>query len=412
MSIYTNEMNTEEGMEYLLLRHLQDLTTEDENRRIAEWAAAAPENQAVLERLQNKDMLREDLQSLFTVMDTFDEQERFVRMKEHIQSSIAEEEALPVRHLYLLHWKYYIAAAVALIFAIGGVYRYWRSEVPSSNMVVTTPIQRDVQPGGNRAVLTLADGQHIDLAESQSGIQLGDALTYLDGSPVGNASFDKQLKQQTMALQLHTPKGGTYQLTLPDGTKVWLNASSSLKYPSRFEGRERVVELEGEAYFDVATVQDKTTAAKLPFRVVSKGQTIEVLGTQFNVSAYADESIIRTTLVEGSVRLTHIHDDNPVILFPNEQAGLQNSKIFKQKVDVRPYVAWKDGQFLFKKTPVEEVMKQIARWYDVEVIYARGIPKETLSGKVNRDVTLTGLLEILQLSSIHVTLEGDKLTVH
>src|SRR5690606_38319465 len=221
-------------------------------------------------------------------------------------------------------------------------------------------------------------------------------------------------EERVPLLELSTPRGGTYQIRLPDGTEVWLNAASTLKYPSRFSKAERIVELTGEAYFSIA----KDT--KRPFKGVSAGQEIHVLGTEFNISAYPNDSQIKTTSVKGKVRLSLIGElgetirktDNYLELFPGEQGIIEDENLIKTRVDTALYTAWKAGYFYFKKTPLEDILKQAARWYDIEVVYQDGVPNETFSGDIRRDVSLRGLLDILQRSTINVTLEERTLIVH
>src|SRR5690606_13352531 len=188
----------------------------------------------------------------------------------------------------------------------------------------------DILPGGNRATLTLADGRTINLSEAQTGIVVGDGITYLDGTGV----LDNSASSVSTIMSLSTPKGGTYQITLPDGSKVWLNANSTLKYPSRFGGKERVVELEGEAYFDVSqqSTANSRQASFVPFLVKTNNQTVEVLGTEFNISAYADDPVTKTTLVEGSVKVSAHAVNASTLLKPGEQGLLLHDRIERKTV--------------------------------------------------------------------------------
>ncbi|PPL01284.1 FecR family protein [Parapedobacter indicus] len=267
---------------------------------------------------------------------------------------------------------------------------------------------QDIKPGGHRATLTLADGRVIDLSESQSGIVIADEITYLDGTSIADG---RKQKMDTHQMVLSTPKGGTYQITLPDGSKVWLNAQSTLKYPSRFVGNERVVYLDGEGYFDVAERQD-TYNKRIPFKVITDSQTIEVLGTEFNVSAFPDEQQTKTTLVKGSVRLSLVSHPKSIVLLPGQQSVLSGSTFDTRNVNTYQYTAWREGYFFFKRTPLEDVLRQVCRWYDVEVEYRNGIPNDIFGGQIKRDVTLLGLIEILQVSNIDITLEGRVLKVN
>ena len=296
------------------------------------------------------------------------------------------------------------AAAVLLVAILAGYFA-----VVNRQSIVESTSVADILPGGNRAILTLADGRTVDLSEAQAGIIIGNGITYLDGSTVLSETVstgDREEPHKLTPSQTHTlttPKGGTYQITLPDGTKVWLNAASTLTYPQRFASDKRIVEIEGEGYFSVAR------DVKRPFCVISRGQEIEVLGTEFNVSAYADDSVVKTTLVEGSVRLRT--GDASEILLSGEQAVLANNYINKKEVDIAPYVAWKNGDFYFDNTPLIDMMKEISRWYSVEVIYETGIPQEYFSGGMSRNVSLQTVLKLLRISEVKYRIEKSRLII-
>lgn len=310
-------------------------------------------------------------------------------------SVLAAIKAVPrgIRPRSLRRWLPYVAAAVAVLVAVGWLLLGDLRQQPSETGLAVT----EILPGGNRATLTLADGRSIDLDEVQAGIRVdADDITYADGASLGLPPSEE--------LVLTTPRGGTYQVTLSDGSNVWLNANSTLKYPSRFQGDERVVELTGEAYFDVEK-------GEAPFRVLSKGQTVEVLGTQFNISAYADEPETKTTLVEGKVRLRAGDTDASVSLVPGEQGTLTASSLTKQHVDVQQYTAWKDGYFAFNNTPIDAVMKQLGRWYDIEVRYEGTIPTDRFDGEISRELTLQQVLNGLATTQINYRVEGNTLTI-
>lgn len=301
----------------------------------------------------------------------------------------------PVRRINPAWWW---SAAAVILFSFLGV---WFFAGNTDHRVASID---DIHPGGNRAMLTLADGRTVMLDETQSGIIVGEAdIVYQDGSSKIAALSESVEGGGPMTLTLNTPRGGTYQLTLPDGSKVWLNAASTIRYPVRFGDRERTVELEGEAYFEVAKEE------KRPFKVLSQDQEIRVLGTEFNVSAYGEDEDTKTTLVDGTVEV--VARQEAVILKPGQQATYNKQGVTVQSVDAAPYTAWKDGHFHFRRTPLAEIMKQISRWYDVEVVYEQGVPLETFSGKVKRDVSLKGVLNIFQWSTIDVHLEGRALIV-
>lgn len=280
------------------------------------------------------------------------------------------------------------AAAVLVLISVG---IYWFGTRGDSHLV--SRYGGDVQPGTNRATLAFADGRAVDLSEAQQGIIVGEAVTYLDGSEVrgyGTANRRSLSADQ----QLITPKGGTYSVTLSDGTRVWLNAASTLKYPARFSDKERVVTLEGEAYFEVQPV------SKTPFKVISNGQTVEVLGTAFGISAYPDEEETKTTLVEGAVRLRPDAGGAVVSLVPGEQGVLVAGSIAKQEVNVSTHTAWKDGLIVLKGASISTVIKQIERWYDVEFVDAAGLDLSgplALSGELPRGIRLSEILEALEM---------------
>ncbi|SEK36199.1 FecR family protein [Olivibacter domesticus] len=398
-------------IERLLSRRLEGVATDVENCLITDWAKQAPENQAVLDRLESESTLREDLTTLFQLVDTTAGEARIYRMKSHIQQKINTANRSTYR-MSRFTWRPYAAAAVALIILALGAY-YYQHQLTLKPRQQGQRFTDGIHPGSNRATLTLANGQTVNLSEAQAGIIVGDGISYLDGSAVLNEPAN-ELKNETIdQLMLNTPKGGTYQLTLPDGTKVWLNAASTLKYPSRFNGKERIVELEGEAYFEVSkewSIRDRSKM--IPFFVRTNSQTVQVLGTQFNISAYPDESAVKTTLVEGKVLVAPTIDHwTPTTIKPSEQATTHGAAIDISTVDTKQYTAWKDGRFHFKRTPLEEVMRQVSRWYDVDVIYSNGIPNETFTGKVSRSASLAELLDILRLSAIDVTLENNQLIV-
>lgn len=309
------------------------------------------------------------------------------------------------------------AVAAALIFAADPIANWSNGRIrPQANTVNAA----EIAPGTNRATLTLADGQAIDLSEAQAGIIVGEAITYLDGSLVidseseGESREDKpQAGPKTYNLQLTTPKGGTYQITLPDGSRVWLNSASTLSYPSRFEGKERVVQLAGEAYFDVNEARTLTDSQKIPFLVHTQNQVVEVLGTEFNISAYADDPETKTTLVTGSVRVSS--DNETLQLSPNQQATLRGDVLQVKQVDVRAYTDWKAGFFSFRETSLTDAMRQLSRWYNLDVAYDESVSEMYFFGKIKRDNNLNKVLSILEKSGLNCRITNEnnriKLTV-
>lgn len=354
------------------------------------------------------------------LVDTPETRAAFDRIQFQLMEHVSGRELNAAPRTRWMRWLPY--AAALLITGLAGMWFLRSNRVANQDVVVVNAA--DIGPGGNRATLTLADGSTVNLSEAQSGIIVGEEINYTDGSavlseqgaegtsdPVGGTLTSAQVQVLT------TPKGGTYQITLADGTNVWLNSASTLKYPTRFKGNERVVELEGEAYFEVtAQTAGGHTPSRVPFRVVSRGQSVEVLGTQFNVSAYADENEIKTTLVEGRVKVNA--DASPfegLLLAPGEQAILTGTVMQKQQVDVEQFIAWKDGLFSFRETELHAVMGQLSRWYDVTIAYQDNVPTTHYYGAISRNESLAGVLELLQQSGLNFKIERvngtHKLTV-
>lgn len=304
---------------------------------------------------------------------------------------------LPVRRKrYRMYvWRGVAAALVIAVLAIS----HWKLEESLRLFDGNTVVQmKDVAPGGNRAMLTLADGKHVELSGLQAGVVVGnDGLSYLDGTPL-----EDKLMTGGSSQTLSTPKGGQYQLVLPDGTKVWLNAASSISYPASFEAaNERKVSVTGEAYFEVAS--DKAR----PFRVVSGDQVVEVVGTNFNVNAYGDAGATVTTLLEGKVRLSGLKSGEKVVLSPLEQAVGNRGKFRVGRADTELAMAWHHGKLEFKDADIRLIMKQVSRWYDVDVEYEGEVPDRAFNGSVSRGSNLSVLLKILAYSDIKFRMEED-----
>ena len=296
------------------------------------------------------------------------------------------------------------AASIVVLMAAGLFYYQYRQSRQQANLIV----QQDIGPGGNKAYLTLADGKKISLSDAANGAiggQAGITITKTaDGQLIYSVSDDKPKGTATTVYNtIETPKGGQYRVQLPDGTAVWLNAQSSLRFPTSFELLdERRVELSGEGYFQVA--KDKAH----PFIVKSSGQIVKVLGTHFNISSYADESAVKTTLLEGSVQL-----NGQVMLKPGEQAVTPASgKIRINQVDVNEAVAWKNGKFNFADENIESIMRKLQRWYNVEVSYEGAPPTETFTASIGRFDNISKILDKLSYTNnVHFKIEGRRITV-
>ncbi len=299
-------------------------------------------------------------------------------------------------------WWAAAAAAVVLGMAVAGYNRLREKDISAPQIISSNA---DIAPGGNKATLTLADGSVVTLdSAGNQVIRQGSARISQQG---GQLRYEGAEDQPPVWNKLSTPRAGQFRITLPDGTRVWLNAASSIRYPTAFAGAERKVEITGEVYFEV------THDARKPFRVEVAGRsTVEVLGTSFNISAYADETMIKTTLLEGKVKVAA--NGNPAQeLRPGQQAiqAESGSVTISNDVDPAEVLAWKDGWFQFNQASIPEVMRQLARWYDVEVHYAGAVPDRAYVGRIERSLTLAQVLRVLERSGIHTKIEGKQLTL-
>lgn len=318
--------------------------------------------------------------------------------------------------------RYWMAAAIILILitvaALSGIFREPAEQV---QIAVAPSSLNDILAGRDGAVLTLADGSTVVLDTLGNGIiatQSGTQVMLTDGLLAYEAPGQRPLSSSPVTYNsLITPKGRQFQIVLPDGTRVWLNAASSLSYPTVFSGSERKVEITGEAYFEVAKNE------QAPFRVKVNGETdIEVLGTHFNINSYPDEGNIRTTLLEGSVmirlgsaRTMLSPGQQAMIAFPDSHSSARPVsdpiKLIK-RVDTERIIAWKSGAFNFQDASIEEVMRQFARWYDIEVVYEKGVPDIEFGGKMGRDLSLSDALRMLAKAKVNFRLEeGRKLVI-
>ncbi|RZM23558.1 MAG: FecR family protein [Pedobacter sp.] len=286
-----------------------------------------------------------------------------------------------------------IAVAAAAVAAITlGVWFYNSERGVLKQIQDDVVYNNDIAPGKNTATLTLATGKVIDLDTSRTSVVVADSV-----------------KTMTM-LTATTPRGGTYQVVLPDGTIVWLNADSKISFPSQFNGKERKILLEGEAYFEVA--KDKAR----PFIVSTENQDVRVLGTRFNINSYENEGSVKTTLLEGSVRVLLSRQDaalrKDVVLTPGQQSILAADKIAVENVDTEEAIAWKNNEFSFNGDDLQSVMRQIARWYDVEVVYEGNVESSGFVSTISRNKKLSEILRALEMNQgVHFKIEGRRIRV-
>jgi ferric-dicitrate binding protein FerR (iron transport regulator) len=325
------------------------------------------------------------------------------------------EKTIPSRSIIPI-WARWAAAAVLIL--LGGSIWFLTRNTPVQPPLVTNPAARenDALPGGNKAILTLAGGQQILLDSAQQGNLTVQGNAQVSKTNNGKLVYQSAGSSPNTAIVYNTltiPRGGQYQLTLPDGTQVWLNAASSITYPTAFTGKERKVTITGEAYFEVAKNANK------PFLVEENNLTIKVLGTRFDVSGYDNEPVRKTVLVEGSVSI--LYKGTSTYLEPGMQAQVNRRAATDNRTpaltvapaNIEQTLAWKNGFFAFTNADLPTVMRQIARWYDVDVTYEGSIPKDAFefNGKIGRTLTLDQVLKLLTKTRVHYTIEGRQLTI-
>jgi hypothetical protein len=296
-------------------------------------------------------------------------------------------------------WMYSVAASLVFVLFFAGY--YWKTQTASNTVGVAKKQgiekAKDLLPGGNKAVLTLGDGTVISLDDTNEGVLANQGNISVKKTKDGQLVYTINKNSGSREISINTistPKGGQYQVVLPDGSKVWLNAASSISFPTLFKGTERRVQIKGEAYFEIAK------DASMPFIVSANATEVKVYGTHFNIMAYEDESAIKTTLLEGSVQISSGGKSN--MLVPGEQAQTGKNGGFKvtSQVNLSEVVAWKNGYFEFKDTELEVIMRQIERWYNVEVSYVGKTPTEEFTGRISRNVKASEILNMLEFAGL------------
>lgn len=340
--------------------------------------------------------------------DNSNSEELKKKLLENILANV-EAHTIPLSstHKRPLFYITRIAAAIVIIFA--GIFVYKSVTNPkTATEVIAAKVRPDslLLPGTDKAVLTLADGSVINLDSSNNGKladQNGSVVTQKGGHILydGNENNPGKIVYNTLS----TPRGGQYNVTLGDGTRVWLNALSGIRYPVNFSGASRTVEIIGEVYFEVA--HDK----RKPFIVKANDMSVEVLGTHFNVMSYADEDYINTTLLEGLVKVSNEKDSKT--LQPGQQSAYNNSsKVFNVRdADTEKVMAWKNGMFLFKGDDIKTIMRQMSRWYDVDVTFSGTVSTKLYRGSISKYVTAQDVFKILELAGIQFKIEGKKVII-
>lgn len=361
-----------------------------ENQSTFAMLLEKPEYQAMLEAELERSFMDDEFEGTETA-------ERKARLNTLIFEKIAVRPQAPVHRVHFLRRSWSprmrgITAAAAILILMGSVAYYsWLKPVKKEAVASIGPAA-NILPGGNKATLTLGDGSVIVLDSAANGALTQQGNSQITKAKNGELIYEETTHHSPLAYNtLATPRGGQYQLVLPDGSKVWLNAVSSIRYPASFTGAERRVEITGEAYFEVAK-------QKKPFVVTANGTDVTVLGTHFNVNAYAYENAQRVTLLEGSVQVSK--EKEKMIIKPNQQAQVRNGIAIADHVDVAEAVAWKNGKFSFGETAdIHSVMNQVADWYNVNVVF-KGATNKHISGTISRNVNLGLLLQMLKTTGV------------
>jgi transmembrane sensor len=336
-------------------------------------------------------------------------------LRERLYASIRTREKIGQRTGgRILSTRWTVAAAVLLLLGSAAWWQALRS-ARSLPVVAAVPLRPDkvIVPGSNKAILTLGNGSQLILDSAKDGLlaQQGSTMIMKEKNGVvrygGNAA-EENAADNTAPLYntITTPRGGQYSVTLPDGSKVWLNAASSIRFPTAFAGASRDVEVQGEVYFEIAP--DKTK----PFRVaVNKKMDVEVLGTEFNVMAYEEESTIKTTLINGAVRVVKGNEGR--VLRPGQQAQLRPDGIIHtlNNADIEATIAWKNGRTIFAGEDIPTIMRKVSRWYDIDVEYRGNITERKFTGGIARNSDISVVLKILELNQIHYSVEGKKIVL-
>jgi transmembrane sensor len=353
-------------------------------------------------------------------------EEEFLASLEGVKSELPGNK-VRIRKLYR------ISAAASIIFALGISVLFFK---PGKRKNVSqTMLVNDFHPGGNKATLTLSNGKQLVLDDQIDSQQLSGTekniikkgrvkgeLVYDASSGITAAASSVNKKSAHLSNLIVTPRAGQYKVILSDGTQVWLNAQSSIRFPVVFSETSRQVEVTGEAYFEVAkrtrisTDRGKRQQQRIPFIVKTPEQQVEVLGTHFNINCYENEASTNTTLLEGAVRVSLLRaalNGKPVTcnLHPGQQSRLTGQALQVTTVNAEEEVAWKNGTISFANADIKSIMRQVSRWYNVDVKYRGKIPERTFTGSISRDAKLSELLKILKFSNINFSISGTELTV-
>lgn len=376
---------------YLLVGFIHKTLTDKEHDELDAWVEESDDNMLLFEELTDENNIEANLAFMKQVRT----EDNLKQVKEQIKFTRGKTVQRSQK------WLYAVAASIVLLVCSIVVYRLiFKNE---KNLPNNTTLIADAPPGGNKATLTLSDGSVIQLTDSKSGLikkDKGADISLVSGGQISYKQGENSLRNQVGYNTLSVPRGGQFKVRLPDGSMVWLNAASTLKYPTFFNSAERHVELTGEGYFEIAK------NAQQPFKILLPGRSeVKVVGTHFNIKAYQDEPIKKVTLVEGAVEVKN--DNSLKRLVPGQQAQIQSKQIqLADNIDSSEVLGWKNGTFVFRDADIESIMTQVERWYDIEVKY-NAKPTDHFNATITRDEPVSRLLKLLENTGhLHFKIEN------
>lgn len=396
-------MSKESRIVELILKKQQTGLTASEGQELDAFCNESEANRAFVARYDDESYLTKR----FAEIEAIDPRAGWAKFREEYQ-----QKRSPLSFIRGNWFRVAAAASVLLLLSAAAFLWINNRHKPAAQQGTLATVQ-DLAPGSQKAILILADNTTIDLDSAGSGTIARQGASHVVKTDKGAISYlrdEANGNSQTVSYnQLVTPRGAQYKLVLPDGSTVWLNAASSIKYPTSFTGNERRVEMTGEAYFEIAKQTAPGGKGRIPFIVEVDGTQVEVLGTHFNVNAYSDEPVIKTTLLEGIVKV--VKGGNSALLKPGQQAQVKGTSINTIAADTDLEMAWVNGLFQFKKANVKSIMRQVSRWYNVEIEYS-GDPTSTFSGTIPRSVNASKLFALLEATgNVHFKIADNKVTV-
>lgn len=388
----------------LLYGYIWESLTPEEHDELDNWVGASDENMYLFEELTDEHNIKKALDWLAD--------KDGIRMSKKLKGKIRFTETGVSVRFFRYARRYSIAASLLLVISTTAFYLYKTTGNKNKTIASYEAQPVVIVAGSAKATLQLADKSSIVLNKVQDGniaVQGSTTITKENG----HINYSTGAGMTTgMINTVSTPRGGTYSMTLSDGTKVWLNSASSIRFPSAFTGNDRHVVISGEAYFEVASLKIPGTDTKRRFLVdlENRNTTVEVLGTHFNINSYTDEPLIKTTLAEGSIRITSGNAEQ--LVKPGQQAQVSSDHEIKLvTVNTDEAIAWKNGDLNLKHNDIATIMREISRWYDVEIVYEGNMPAVNFQASLRRDMKLQEVLDVLKENSIHTKIEGRKITV-